>query len=348
MVEKSNSRILYYDLLNICACFCVIALHCNGISHFYSDTLGWKQALSVEVIAFWAVPIFFMLSGATLFNYRKRYDTKTFLKKRLVKTFIPFIFWTVINIFWKQFLGDINIGKLGVRGVIDMAVNTKIENVYWFFIPLFAIYLVMPVLSLLTDDKSRKTLWYIFVLSFVLQGCIPFLFSFIGLNYNFALNAFIGNGFLMFTVLGYLLSTEEIDKKHRMIIYGLGIFSVLLRYFSVLLLSEKNNALDQHFFDYNAFYSVFLAAAIFVLFKSINWNKLFKTDKSQRNISLISSCSFGIYLIHMFVLKVITHFSENVVPAWTLRIFGPFIIYILCLAAVMIIKKIPVLKKTVP
>ena len=84
-VKETSKHILYYDLLNICACLCVIFLHCNGIAHFYSNTLAWKQALLVEVGAYWAVPIFFMLSGATLMNYRKRYSTKEFFKKRFFR-----------------------------------------------------------------------------------------------------------------------------------------------------------------------------------------------------------------------------------------------------------------------
>ncbi len=34
-MEKTNKeRVLYYDVLNILACFCVIWLHCNGIKMY--------------------------------------------------------------------------------------------------------------------------------------------------------------------------------------------------------------------------------------------------------------------------------------------------------------------------
>lgn len=73
-----GKRVVYFDVLNILACFCVICLHCNGIVHTYTQTSAWAQSLAVEVICYWAVPIFFMLTGATLMNYRSKYDTKTF------------------------------------------------------------------------------------------------------------------------------------------------------------------------------------------------------------------------------------------------------------------------------
>lgn len=53
-----KEKILYYDILNILACICVVAMHCNGIVHSYSNTIEWKSALIVEVVAYWAVPVF--------------------------------------------------------------------------------------------------------------------------------------------------------------------------------------------------------------------------------------------------------------------------------------------------
>lgn len=53
------------------------------------------QSLAVEVICYWAVPIFFMLTGATLMNYRSKYDTKTFFGHRIKRTVIPFLFFSV-------------------------------------------------------------------------------------------------------------------------------------------------------------------------------------------------------------------------------------------------------------
>lgn len=77
-------------MLNIIACFCVICMHCNGIVHRYSNSAEWKQSMIVETIAYWAVPVFFMMSGATLMNYGERYDIKTHLKKRFLRVGIPF------------------------------------------------------------------------------------------------------------------------------------------------------------------------------------------------------------------------------------------------------------------
>ena len=37
-------------------------------------------------------------------EYRERYDTKTFFKKRLLKVLVPFIAWAIIMFIWKIFI----------------------------------------------------------------------------------------------------------------------------------------------------------------------------------------------------------------------------------------------------
>ena len=60
--EISNSRTAYYDILNIVACFGVVSMHFNGLVHSYSPTTEWRQALLVDCVFYWAVPIFFNVS----------------------------------------------------------------------------------------------------------------------------------------------------------------------------------------------------------------------------------------------------------------------------------------------
>ena len=139
------------------ACFCVILMHHNGIVHFFSDTMQWKQALIVEVVAYWAVPVFFMLTGATLLDYSERYDTKTFFKKRVFRTLIPFLLWSIISLVVYRKLGTLSFDDFSVKSILNAIINTKIEPVYWFFPTYFGVCLGIPVLSALR--KNRTVLW---------------------------------------------------------------------------------------------------------------------------------------------------------------------------------------------
>lgn len=76
-----NKRVVYFDILNIIAMIAVVSMHCNGIVHNNPNIRAWNTSLIVECICYWAVPVFCMLSGATLLNYRKNMILKPFLKR---------------------------------------------------------------------------------------------------------------------------------------------------------------------------------------------------------------------------------------------------------------------------
>ena len=67
-ITTDKKRLYYIDVLNMLACLSVIFMHCNGIVHFYDNSRAWKESMVVETLCYWAVPVFFMITGATLWN----------------------------------------------------------------------------------------------------------------------------------------------------------------------------------------------------------------------------------------------------------------------------------------
>lgn len=336
-----KKRVLYYDVLNILATFGVIMLHNNGLAHTYSNSLGWYQALAVEVGYYWPVPVFFMLTGATLMGYRSRYTTKDFFVKRLLRTGVPFVVWTLINAVYK----GINPLEIGWRTFFNRCFLTSVENVYWFFIPLFSVYLALPVLSLLKDH--RRVLWYMAGGAFVLSSLLPPLFGYAKLSWNGNLSMLTMGGYLLYVVLGYLLATEELSKKQRGAIYALGLFGVALRYGMTVWLSMRGGVINKTFFSYTQYYAVFLAVAVFVWLRYAKLPQRWaEHPRLVKVIQTVSSCSFGVYLMHMIVHRELA----KVLPTacWEWRLLVPFLIYGIALGATAVLKKIPVLRYLVP
>lgn len=340
-----KNRVVYYDCLNIAACISVVILHCNQMVHTWQPGRNWLFALLIEVLFFWAVPIFFMLTGATLMRYRDRYDTKAFLKKRAKRTVIPFIAWSLI---WYLLFSVRDGGEhLGPRNFIDMMLNNQIEQVYWFFFPLFSIYLSMPLLSLLADNK--RALAYGVGVSFVLQSVFPYALPILGINWPGSIAVLALSGNLLFTALGYLLSTTELTKKQRLMIYALGIIGTVIRFTYTAANSEAIGDVDRLFFNYLAFPAVLQGAAIFTLFKSLDFSTL--GEKGIRLLSAVSSSSFGVYLIHKPILDhfiLSPHWLNVPMTSVMLRTAGALVFYIACVGMVLLLKKIPVVKSIVP
>ena len=95
------------------------------------------------------------------------------------------------------------------------------------------------------------------------------------------------------------------------------------------------------------FHSVLLALAVFVFIKEIT--KITFNKNLVGFIRRLSSCSFGIYLIHVFVMYKIELPILNITPEniyW--RFIGAFLTYSLCLAIVFSVKKIPYVKSIFP
>ena len=64
----------YFNVLNVLACIAVVMLHCNSC-YWNGPVAGksvWISANFIETTMYWAVPIFYMLTGAKLMDYRKR------------------------------------------------------------------------------------------------------------------------------------------------------------------------------------------------------------------------------------------------------------------------------------
>ena len=346
MRMEKPKRILYYDLLNIAACMAVIALHHNGLVHNFTGDLLWKQFLFAEVAFYWAVPVFLMLSGATLMNYRKKYSTAVFFRKRLTRVVFPWLFWTLFLLAWKTHSGGYVWESYTVKELINIVLNSKVEGLYWFFPVIIGIYLFMPVMSLLAKTEYKKTLWYLVGFFTAVNATIPLLCNLIGIQWNGFLNSPF-NEYYMFIVLGYLLSVTDIKRKWRIPIYLTGIACACIRYAGVYTLSMRDGAKNTLFFSYGQFHSIGLAVAVFVLFKYIPWDRLIH-EKGAKILSIISGCSLGIYLIHHQVMGKELNILGIEASSFAWRTAGVLLTYVVSLGIVMLVKQIPVVKKVFP
>lgn len=79
--EKNSPKRLYYiDILNILSCFAVVVLHCSGGVFYYQKTRLWFIYMFLQTVAHFAVPVFFMITGANLLDYRKNTIQRRSLK----------------------------------------------------------------------------------------------------------------------------------------------------------------------------------------------------------------------------------------------------------------------------
>ncbi len=346
MIKK---KVNYISVLSGISCFAVVMLHSNGAFWAFSKERYWITSNLIECLMYFAVPIFFMISGSTLIDYRDKYSTKEYFKKRIMKTVIPFIAWSFIGLLYQFIVGGIefNGGLPGIKSIIGALLNTDVIGVYWFFIPLFSMYLCIPFISLIPKDNRKKIFQYCVCLCAVLNLLIPFMCNVFGFDYSNRVTLPICSGYVFYIMIGYLLNTSELKLIHRIMIYILGIIGLLMHFAGTYYLSMDANQIIQTYKGYNNVPAVLYSIAVFVLFKQIV-SRLSEDNIVCKTANAFGKYTFSIYLIHWFVLQILTKIFELNTLSIVYRVGMPFIVIPICILIAFILKKIPILCRIVP
>lgn len=289
----------YISLLNVLACIGVVILHTFETG--YTSDANFLFEVLIRAIAYCAVPVFFMITGATLIDYRERYDTKTFFKKRLLKVIIPLIIWSIIYFIINFFKGKFSINDLSFKFVFEYFFLVKTNPIFWFFVVIIGIYLAIPVISLIPQETRRKAFLYIIIITFVFNQFLPDLLYHLNLNYNYDLKfPLTYSGWISFIFIGYYIDKYEIVKKHRMIIYVLGIIGFLTMVVPTIFISYHKNESCSWFDEYYDAPCVLYSASVFLFFKSkINNNQI--VTKIMPFFNFVAPTTLGIYMLHIAI-----------------------------------------------
>lgn len=344
MLNTDENKKTWISVANVFACIGVLVLHCDGIYHTFPQGRLWYTSSFLQTLFYWPVPVFFMITGATLINYRNKYSTAVFLKKRIRRTVVPFLCWSIIWMLECHFVGEWSVG--GIKGVIEGIINTTYNSVYWFFIPLFSIYLSMPLLSAINRELRNSVFLYIVVVTFIFTSVLPVTFSLLGMQYNSGLQVAVsGGGYVLWVLLGYLIAQNDILPRYRYLSYILAIIGSTIQYFGTTALSFADGALNSTLKGYNNFPAVLQGVGVFIAFKYIPWEKILK--KGKYLFLSMSKYTFGVYLIHMFFVSNAPVMLGIDTASILWRIGGAVLIFIICEIICVGISKIPVLKRII-
>lgn len=334
----------YISILNVLACIGVVILHTFETG--YTSDANFVFEVLIRAIAYCAVPVFFMITGATLIDYRERYDTKTFFKKRLLKVIIPLIIWSIIYFIINFFKGKFSINDLSFKFVFEYFFLVKTNPIFWFFVVIIGIYLAIPVISLIPQETRRKAFLYIIIITFVFNQFLPDLLYHLNLNYNYDLKfPLTYSGWISFIFIGYYIDKYEIVKKHRVIIYVLGIIGFLTMVVPTIFISYHKNESCSWFDEYYDAPCVLYSASFFLFFKSkINNNQI--VTKIMPFFNFVAPTTLGIYVLHIAIRDFLRYF-------YTYSYFGMNLVLTLsiltiCFIVVKIVQKIPGLRHIFP
>ena len=358
-----NNRSVYISVMNVVAAISVVVLHSNVSFWLDRSKPYWDTANVVESVFYFAVPVFFMLSGATLIDYQSRYSTKEFFIKRFKKTVIPFLSWSVVGllwayrkVLWAMLVGDPNNGlDWTFLSVANGIVNTKFRDIYWFFIPLFCIYLIIPLFGSIREEKRVKVFSYIVWISLPLNFIIPFALAalkrYADIDFGWTYKIYVGYEYLFYVLVGYVIHKKDIKIGLRLIIYAASIAGLLAHILGTYY-ETKADANGYVVSFYKGYYNlpcVLYSIGIYLFIKQISMR--LKSPKAIKAFSYLQGYTFPIYLIHRYFLDVFEeniHFINLERASITYVISATILAVLLSILTTMILRKIPVLRHIVP
>ncbi len=343
-MSTQTDKIQYLDTLRAFATIAVIIIHVSSpvLNMAYLKQMdSWWIGNIFSSISRFAVPMFLMLSGATLLN--KTYSLSEFYKKRLLRVFVPLLFWMPVYwVFrWVMLSPKIQPNTLDgiIRWAVDLFLNEGISKHLWYVYMILFLYIFIPFISKAVQKASNRIL-LVFLLCWVVLCILTYnlnlsFYKWTG-DYQYKLLGYIEySGFL---ILGYFLSKINFkgNKYTFLFVYVLTIvISALIAYFS----SKHDQRLNLRIYSYFSLNTIVQAVAVFMFIKEI----AIKHKISDKLITTISTYSYGIYLVHIIVIGVL--FRNGIYwsfanPLISLPLLTAFVLTISWLI-IFLIRKIP-------
>ena len=360
-----KERIVFLDWLRVLACLMVILVHCT--EPFYLGDGG--TLITSEANAVWstlidsplrsAVPLFVLTSSYLLFPVKG--ETRTFLKRRFTRVGIPFLFWLLFYAF---------VPAIG-SSLSDYSFSENLKHLLlnfpdagghlWFLYMLLGVYLFMPMLSPWVEKLSKRgEEWFLAL--WLLTTLLPYLrrialevyglpevwgeasWNEFGILYYF-------NGFIGYVVMGHYFKKyipELTWKKTLSLALPLWIVGYAIVAGGFWYLMPKGFPIHESIdlakdmettWTYCSLGVVMTTVAYFLIARK------FTADGTiyKHLIVPLSKLSYGIYLVHIFLLGWIFGMVSDWFSAMNPWIAPPFIIMcsaVLTFAAAAIVTKL--------
>ncbi len=355
MDPKGGDISLPVDLIRTVAIILVILLHVTGYWLYPTvDIMSpegvqlWWTTNIYESLARICIPLFVMLSGALLLQPSKIDEPiRVFFKKRWNRIGLPLIFWGAAYFAWRVFVnGETLTANSVVQGVL-----TGPYFHFWFLYLLVGLYLITPVLRVVTRYSERKTLTYLLLVWFVGTALVS-LFTLLE-PYSLNANVFIITGWLGYYVLGAYLVKVQLKRSTLSLIFVLSVaLTMIATYLVVGTIGER---LSQFFYDSFNFNMIIASAALFLLLSTVPSQTVeTRFPHGNRVLRQISQNTLPIYLFHVMVLEALHKgyfgFKISLTTMMNPVLEIPLITAVtllISLGVIIPLKKIPYMKKAI-
>lgn len=349
-IEVKPQREYYYDILRIIACFLVIINHSE--TKVFTDvgiSVTWFVSAFKFLLSKIAVPIFFMISGALLL---KKDDSYKKILLRIIRMIVVLlIFSVVIPIILSR-----NIPSLkGILSSILVIIKRPYFTAYWYLYALIGLYIMTPIIRKMIKSMERKDVIYYFVIWALYTGLLPFIKMYTGVEITSYFNIAIFNVYIGYYMLGYYLININLEKIKSIKIWQYILLILIPIAINLVLcyIGDSENGTAVLNLDGYQFITVMLSSASLFLFtRRVCEKVIIKNNILDKCITEIGKSTFGIYLIHVFLIdktnSLMYYNLKNIGINYEISVLLQQIsVFLVAAIVICIVRKIPIINKII-
>lgn len=299
MSANKPENIDWINNLRLIALYAVIILHSTApllMQYGKVPAADWWMADFLNAAVRFAVPVFVMITGALLLN--REYETGVFLKKRLSRVVIPFLFWSLVYIWYSWYIEEFTFSNdawANIKLVLHFLKNGSSYHL-WYVYMLIGLYFFIPIIGKYVRNATEKEVLYFLIVWFaVMMLTQPYLSRF-----NPAVDMHYFAGYAGYLVLGHYLAFKDFNIKHlRLWMLFAFILSIAVITAGTWLVSQNSKWPGTMFYEPLNPAVLILSASIF-MFVKLTIPKVPPVVTKMRDFA--GSYNYGIYLAHALVL----------------------------------------------
>ncbi len=353
--KMKKKTFLSYDALRIISILAVILTHATSyfIRHYHFPDEEYTLSGIINGPVRFAVPVFVMITGALMLQEtREDMAPVPFYRMYLVRFLIILASWLVIYAaYYHVLIPYIHGDEISWYAAVDMMLHAKEQAVaLWYMYLVVGLYLMLPYLKLITKKANKKYIQAFVIIAIFVQF-LPIFTNFLTKGTLLETTIFssencltLFTGFTTYLLLGWYLSSFEIAKKNRIILYISGLTMLILHPILQYLIRPHTPDIRLSLVSALSLFELIPAAAIFLFVVQACGNKT-----SSHAIQWLGKATFGVFLIHYPILDAIQNvwfpYSGNHLYLYIFATSAAC--FVISLLIVYILQKVPFIRRIV-
>lgn len=353
---QAEEKVLYVQTVRCFALLVIVTLHVAfPLIYLYQSIpyADWWVANNFYILGKIGSPLFTMVSGLLLLNPSKDQPIAVFFKKRFFKVLLPFVAWSIIYLIWRIVArGEV----FSTKEILVLFVEGPVYYHLWFIQMILGLYLAAPILRIYIRHTTQENLTYFLAIWLVTVAVLPIVKRFFG--FEVGIDVVVTTGFVGFFVLGYYLRNVTLSRRQVIPVLLLVVAALIFTQYITHALTIQIDTVggyDNFFVANDSLNMIAVAVGLFLFFKSLDYHYLFQQlPLLQKLVMWISSCSLGIYFVHVLIIEELAsgHLGFNLaassftpllsIPSIALLVMG------LSVGATLLLKQIPYVRNIVP